>query len=817
MKNLLRTFVIFSALISGTNLNAREALLYGYVFDEHKDPLEMVSVSVMNTPVGTITDENGYYRLYLEPEEKHTVVYSYLGYKSKEIEIVLSHNEQLQKNIALDIMVTHLPDVEIRDLRELSAHITRIDPKHIETLPGPVSGVEALLKTFPGVSSVSELTTQYSVRGGNFDENLVYVNGIEIYRPFLIRSGQQEGLSFVNSDLISSINFSAGGFDAMYGDKMASVLDIKYKTPQDFGGSGSMSLLGGSLHLEGRAFNNERLGYLVGFRHQTNQYLLGTLDVEGDYQPTFTDVQTYLTYNINNDWSVDLLGNYSRNNYFFKPEVQKTRFGHYDDPRQLTVYFEGQEVDRFVTAFGALSLNYTRNDDLKLQLIGSAFQTDENETFDILGQYWMYRVGTDFGEDDYGNPTGKPLAAGAFLEHARNYLNAIVWNIQHKGVWDLDNNIVRWGVKYQHEDIYDKLREWSLIDSAGYSLPHNPDKDKLVLNNFVQSKHNLVSNRFSGYVQNDWKFDNNLGEFIFIAGIRANYWDLNDQLLFSPRTTLLYKPAKNQNLVFRASVGLYHQPPFYRELRDLEGNLNKDIKAQESWHFVVGSDLDFIAWNRPFKFTSEVYYKHLNNIIPYELDNVRVRYYAKNNAKGYATGLDLKLHGEFVPGIDSWASLSLMKTEEKILDEYYEDADGNLVPAGYIPRPTDQLINFSLYFQDFLPRNPTYKVHLGMFYGTGLPFGPPTFERHKDTLRMPSYRRVDIGFSKQLIGHRTTFSQKNPLRHIESLWITAEVFNLLQINNTISYMWIKDVQNRMYAVPNYLTRRLLNVKLVVHF
>ncbi len=816
MKSLLKTFVIFSALISGTNLDAREALLYGYVFDEHKEPLEMVSVSVLNTPVGTITDENGYYRLYLEPDEKHTVVYSYLGYKSKEIEVVLSPNEKLQKNVSLDVMVTHLPDVEIRDLRELSAHITRIDPKHIETLPGPVAGVEALLKTFPGVSSVSELTTQYSVRGGNFDENLVYVNGIEIYRPFLIRSGQQEGLSFINSDLISSISFSAGGFDAMYGDKMASVLDIKYKTPQDFGGSASMSLLGGSLHLEGRAFNNERLGYLVGVRHQTNQYLLGTLDVEGDYHPTFTDIQTYLTYNISNDLTVDFLGNYSRNNYIFVPEVQRTRFGYFDDPRQLTVYFDGQEVDRFVTAFGALSLNYTHNDDLKLQLVGSALQTDENETFDILGQYWMYRVGTDFGEDDFGEPTGKPLAAGAFLEHARNYLNAIVWNIQHKGVWDHGNNIVRWGLKYQREDIYDRLREWTLIDSAGYSIPNYPD-DEIVLNDFVQSRQNMVSNRFSGYVQNDWKFDNNLGEFVLIAGIRGNYWDLNNQLLFSPRTTLLFKPAENQNLVFRASAGLYHQPPFYRELRDIEGNLNKDIKAQESLHFVLGSEWDFIAWNRPFKFTSEIYYKHLKNLIPYELDNVRIRYYAENNAKGYATGLDLKLHGEFVPGIDSWASISLMKTEEKILDEYYEDDQGQLVPAGYIPRPTDQLINFSLYFQDFLPRNPTYKVHLGMFYGTGLPFGPPTFERHKDTLRMPSYRRVDIGFSKQLIGHRTTFSQNNPLRHIESLWITAEVFNLLQINNTISYMWIKDVQNRMYAVPNYLTRRLLNVKLVVHF
>ncbi len=813
MKNLFSTLIILSALTYGIDLNAREAVLFGNVFDEENKPLEMVSVSVMNTTIGTVTDENGYYRLNLEHDKKHTVVYSYLGYKSKEVDIILSRNESKQKDITLEIMVTHLPDIEIRDRHTLSSHITRIDPTHIEKLPGPLTGVESLLKTFPGVSSVSELTTQYSVRGGSFDENLVYVNGIEIYRPFLIRSGQQEGLSFINSDLISSINFSAGGFDARYGDKMSSVLDIKYKTPRDFGGSASMSLLGGSLHLEGRAFNDERLGYLIGVRHKTNQYLLGTLDVEGEYQPTFTDVQAFLTYAINNKWSLDFLGNYSQNNYFFEPEVQKTRFGYFDDPRQLTVYFDGQEVDRFTTAMGALSLNYDHNDDLKLQLIGSIFQTDENETFDIFGQYLMHRVGTDFGEDDYGEPTGKPLAAGAFLEHARNYLNAVVWNIQHKGIWDMDNNVIRWGVKYQHEDIYDRLREWTLIDSAGYSIPSDPE-DEIILNDFVQSRQNLISNRFSGYIQNNWEFDIDRGKFVFIAGIRGNYWDFNDQLLFSPRSTLLFKPANRPNLVLRASAGLYHQPPFYRELRDLEGNLNKDIKAQESLHFVLGSDLDFIAWNRPFKFTSEVYYKHLKNIIPYELDNVRIRYYAKNSAEGYATGIDLKLHGEFVPGIDSWASLSLMKTEEKIL---YEDPDGNMVMSDYVPRPTDQLINFSLYFQDFLPRNPTYKVHLGMFYGSGLPFGPPTFERHKDTLRMPAYRRVDIGFSKQLIGQQTSFSQKNPLRHIESMWLTAEVFNILQINNTISYMWIKDVQNRLYAVPNYLTRRMLNVKLVVRF
>lgn len=804
---LLFFFLHFSFCLQ---VNGENPLLYGYVNDKDGTPLEMVTVAAINAPMtGTVTDKNGYYELALEPDKNYTIGYSYLGFETVEVDIALSDSKKKEKNIILKSAVTFLPDVEIRDTKSLSSHITRIDPKHVEYLPGPSTGVEGLLRTFPGVSSVSELTTQYSVRGGNFDENLIYVNGIEIYRPFLIRSGEQEGLSFVNSDLVSSINFSSGGFDARHGDKMASVLDIKYKTPQEFGGSASMSFLGGSAHVEGRAFDSENLGYLVGVRHQQNQYLLGTLDVDGDYNPTYTDVQTFLTYNISNNWDLSFLGNYSQNNYFFEPEVQRTRFGHFEDARQLTVYFNGQEVDRFTTAFGALSLEYQPDKNLHLQLIGSAFQSDENETFDILGQYQMHQVTTDF-DDEYDEATGRPLAVGSFFNHARNYLNAIVWNAEHKGFWEKNDNLLRWGVKYQKEDIYDRLREWTLIDSAGYSIPTYPH-DELVLNEFINTRINLVSNRYNGFIQNNYNFENDPGEFEFIVGVRGSYWDLNKQFTISPRTTLLFKPNAQPNLVLRASAGIYHQPPFYRELRDTKGNINKDVKAQESIHFVLGSEYDFTAWRRPFKFTSEIYYKHFDNLIPYEIDNVRIRYYADNKAKGYATGIDLRIHGEFVPEIDSWASLSLMKTEEKIFSEStgeYRD---------YTPRPTDQLLNFSLYFQDFLPRNPTYKVHLGMYYGTGLPTRPPTFDEFSDEFRMPPYRRVDIGFSKQLIGNHSDFSKNSPLRHINSMWISAEVFNLLQINNTISYMWIRDVQNRMYAVPNYLTSRLINVKLVTHF
>lgn len=813
MKLFIITLFLSATSFYGINLNAKESVLYGYIFDEQGNPLEMVTVNVSGISKGVITNNEGYYEISLESNKTYTIIYSYLGYESTDAKVTLKEGERKNKNITLEFSTTFLPDIEIKDFHSLSPHLTRIDPKHADALPGPSAGIEALLTTLPGVSSASELTSQYSVRGGNFDENLIYVNGIEIYRPFLIRSGQQEGLSFLNSDLVSSISFSAGGFDAQYGDKMSSVLDIKYKTPQEFAGSASMSLLDGSVHLEGRAFNNKKLGYLIGVRHKNNQYLLGTLDTEGDYRPSFTDVQTLLTYNIENNFSITFLGNYSKNSYFFEPEVQKTRFGHLEDARQLTIYFDGQESDHFITALGALSLNYTPSKNLNLQFTSSVFQSDENETFDILGQYRMHRIGADFGQDDFGEPTGKPLAVGSFFNHARNYLNAIVYNADHKGIWNLNNNMIKWGVKYQHEDIYDRLKEWTLIDSAGYSTPRLP-KEHIILDDFTQSRISLKSNRISGYIQNNMELENHHGEYILIGGIRGNYWDFNDQLLISPRATFIFKPNEIPNLVLRASAGMYHQAPFYRELRDIDGNINKNIKAQESLHFVLGSEYDFIAWNRPFKFSSEIYYKNFNNLIPYELDNVRIRYYAENNAKGYATGLDMKLHGEFVPGIDSWASLSLMKTEEKIS---YKDEHGNTTWSDYIPRPTDQRLNFSLYFQDFLPKNSSYKVHLGLFYGSRLPFGPPTYERRADTLRMPAYRRVDIGFSKQLIDKNTSLTKNNPLRHIESMWITAEVFNLLEISNTISYLWIKDVENRMFAVPNYLTSRLINIKLAVNF
>ena len=791
------------------------ATIEGVVKNPEGEFLEFVNLAIEGTATGTSTNQEGFFRLRVPANRDITIGISYLGYAPQSIDVRLLLNETQVVDITLHPMAQALPDVVVVDRQILSTDITRIDPRLATVLPGPSASIEGLIKTLPGVSSASELSAQYSVRGGNFDENLVYVNGIEIYRPFLVRSGQQEGLSFLNSDLVSAISFSAGGFDARYGDKMASVLDIEYREPEKFAGSFSMSLLEGSLHLEGLT-PNERLSFLVGLRHKSNQYLLGTLDTQGDYRPSFSDGQLLLRYQTGRRSTLSFLGNYSHNRYLFEPEMQSTRFGTVSDVRQFTVYFDGQEVDQFVTALGALSFEVRPSDRLRLDLTTTVFQSDESENFDIRGAYWLRRVETDFGEDDFGQPTGQPLGVGAFHNHARNYLNAIVYNLEHKGVWQGEEHSIRWGMKIQHEDIYDRLKEWTLIDSSGYAIPRQP-LNKLLLRDTLDARISIQSDRYTAFLQHTWHFETDKGRFALTSGGRANYWSFNEQLIISPRFTLLYKPYDAPRWAFRFSAGAFHQPPFYRELRNFRGELNHDIKAQESIHFVAGSEYNFTAWNRPFKYTAEAYYKVLRNLIPYELDNVRIRYYADNLARGYAMGLDMKIHGEFVPGVESWMSLSVMDTKEKIDGLYYTNPWGGREPAGRIPRPTDQRVNFNMFFQDFLPRNPSYKVQLGFVYGSGLPVGPPTYQRQLDTLRMPSYKRVDIGFSKLLISENSQLRENSPFRHFESLWVTAEIFNLLEINNTISYMWIKDVENRMFAIPNYLTRRLINVKLIARF
>jgi hypothetical protein len=838
LKNIFILFLFISLNVFGQD----KAEIFGKITENNNKPVELVNISIFGYSGGTTTGKDGNYKISVPARKELILIVSFVGYESQQFIINLAPGSKKELNIFLKVSTTELPDFEVKDNLIRKTNLTRIDPKIATTIPTISGGVEDLIKTLPGVSSSNELSSQYSVRGGNYDENLVYVNGIEIYRPFLIRSGQQEGLSFINSDLVSSILFSAGGFEAKYGDKMSSVLDIQYKKPTSFAASVSLSLLGAQAHIEG-ATDNHRLSYLVGFRQKSNQYILKGLETKGDYRPSFTDIQTLINFDITERWEISFLGNYARNSYKLIPQSRETDFGTIQEAYRLKIYYDGQEIDRFETFLGALSATFVPKKDLNIKFIASAYQTFESETFDIQGQYWLGKLETDFGNEEFGDVI-EAQGVGTYLTHARNYLDATVFNVEHKGILSKSNKFFQWGIKYQHEIIHDKLNEWELIDSAGFTIPNppgsvgnpNPLHPDLDLFGVVRTDINISSNRYTGFIQNTWDFLGKNRRFSVTAGIRGNYWDFNKQFLFSPRATVSYKPNWKKDIVLRFSAGYYYQPPFYRELRDFAGNINYDIKAQKSIHFVAGGDWNFMAWSRPFKFVTEVYYKYLDNLIPYEIDNLRIRYYAQNNSHGYAVGIDMRVNGEFVKGIESWASLSIMQTMEDIEDDFYYDyynAEGELIipgytfdvvavdslrqEPGYIPRPTDQRVNFSLFFQDFLPKFPTYKMYLKLIFGSSLPFGPPNSEKYKHTLRIPPYRRVDIGFSKQVIGEKTQFSPKNPLRYLKSLWVSLEVFNLLQVSNTISYLWVKDVNNRMYAIPNYLTPRQLNVRLLVAF
>ncbi len=803
------------------------ATISGRITGNNKEPIDLVNISVFGYPnYGGFTNRTGEYEFKIPAGKEITIVFSCIGYQTKELKYSAEPDKRIKLNASLEISIRDLQEVSIQDKQERYSSWIRIDPKIIEVLPDASGSFEAILKTLPGVSSASELSSQYSVRGGNFDENLVYVNDIEIYRPFLVRSGQQEGLSFINSDMVSSVLFSAGGFEAKYGDKISSVLDIKYKKPLKFGSTVSMSLLGGSAHIQG-ASQNHRFTHISGFRYKTSEYLLNSLETKGDYKPRFTDLQTYLTYDVTDVFEINFLANYSQNKYHFIPQTRNTKFGTLNEALQMTIYFDGQEVDKFVTYMGAIAGDYHPNKNLKLKLIASAFHTLEEETFDIQGQYFLNELDKQLGSDNLGDSIMN-IGVGTFLNHARNYLDATVINAAHKGYLLHNNHYLQWGLKFQHEIIDDNISEWEMIDSAGYSLPHPPDSigytnpelqplQIIELQNVLNTKNHIQSNRITSYLQNTYSFSIDSADFSLTAGIRANFWDFNNQFLFSPRLSFAYKPNWKRDILFRFATGYYYQPPFYKELRDLSGNINYDIKAQKSVHFVLGSDYNFYAWNRPFKLITEFYYKHLDNLIPYKVDNVRIRYYATNNAQGYAAGIDMNINGEFVKGVDSWASLSIMQTKEDIEDDFYFDADSMKIEPGYIPRPTDHLVNFGLFFQDYLPNNPSYKMHLCLLFGSRLPFGPPNSERYQDTLRMPPYRRVDIGFSKVLKSESKSLPEHNPFRFFNSIWITLEVFNLLGINNTISYRWITDIRSHQYAVPNYLTSRRLNIKLIAKF
>ncbi len=792
-------------LLSGLQLAAQNPVrINGYLRDETGSAVDDANIVVLGTPAGAVSSSSGFYQLSLSRSTSYTIQVSKIGFASREFVVKTADypaSAPIRFDMIIEKTVQALKEAVIRPDRD-QANLMRIDPKLIYVLPDPSGNFEGIVKKMSGVSSTNELSSQYSVRGGNFDENLVYVNDIEIYRPFLIRSGQQEGLSFINSDMVASVLFSAGGFDARYGDKLSSVLDIRYRKPVDFAGSASASLMGGSAHVEGSSASR-RFSYITGIRYKTNKYLLNSLETKGDYNPKFADIQTYLTYDLSPEWEISFLGNVANNKYDFEPVDRNTSFGTVNTALQLKIYFDGKERDEFTTYMGAATAAFKPNDKLEMKWIGSAFRTEEAESFDIQGQYFLNELDKQLNSDSFADSIIN-LGVGTFLDHARNRLKATVLSFDYKGSYKTESHLIQWGARFQHSTFADKIEEWTMLDSAGYSLPYSDSLVNLYSTHFAESK--LSPNQVNGYIRDSWERELPSGRLVVAGGLRATYTDVNGEFLLSPRGSISFQPSGKKDLQYRISAGIYNQPGFFKEFRDLGGAFHPEVKAQKSVHVVGATDYYFIAWNRPFKFTTELYYKYLWDLVPYEVDNVRIRYYGANSAKGYAGGFDLKVNGEFVPGIDSWANLSIMQTQE--------DISGDTI--GYISRPTDQRVNVGIFFQDYLPFNKTYTAHLNLLFGTGLPFGPPGSQELKSALRVPAYRRVDIGFSKILID-RNSRSEKPFLKNFTSVWLSLEVFNLLGINNTISHIWIKDITNRQYSVPNYLTGRRFNVKLQANF
>lgn len=846
------TLVLFCILYSSLCFGQGKGTISGVVSDENGNKIEGANVVVVGLPGGTSTDKFGRFSLTVQADTLIKLHVSYIGLRDETREFILRPNEKFVLNVPLTAEAIVLDDAVVQDTYVRTTTLTRINPKLSSIIPSISSDqISALIKSLPGVASSNDLSSQYNVRGGNYDENLVFVNDIEIYKPFLIKQGQQEGLGFVNSDLTGSLLFSAGGFEAKFGDKMSSVLDVKYKQPKKFGASLELSLTSVKAHLE-LADKKNKVGFLFGVRQKSNQYVLKSLQTKGTYKPSFTDVQTFLTWKVNDKIDIGWLGYYSHNRYWSVPENRETTFGTMSDVKTFKVYFEGQERDYFNNYTTGLTLNYKVNPNLNLKFIASYFASDEHLGMDILGEYWIGQVPKDSdgdGEADKDSGESKNViteGVGGYRDHVRDNLFVQVISAEHKGNYGIGKNFIQWGFKYQHETIDERISEWSSKDSSLYLLPNppdypgtpNPTNPDLYLEMNVRTRNNYATNRLSAFIQDDINFETEKADITLSLGARFNYWDFNNQFNFSPRANLSIKPDWKHDFVFRLGAGYYIQPPFYHEVRDWQGVVHKDVKAQESVQFVFATDYIFPVWGRPFKFTAEAYYKYLMKLNPYEVNNVKVQYYATNDGTGYAVGLDLKLYGEFIKGVESWVGLSIMNTAEKIkgwqysyIDESGAEIftpgqppvgrpyDSSFVATGYMPRPTDQRFNFNLFFQDCLPWLPTLKAHLNLVFGTGLPFTAPYAERvAKNISRAKGYSRVDLGFSYQIIGEGSTFkNKKNPFAYFDSLWVTAEIFNLFGFKNVLNYTWISDLEGRRYAIPNYQTPRQFNIRLVMQF
>jgi len=784
--------------------------LSGRISDREGKPLPNAAVVAGNR--NTLANEDGRYSLELPPGP-HTVVVRSVGFLNDTLKVAIASGKTEFRDVRMRLDRALLQTAEVVGERNPVQGGIELKTKALEYQTGPLSGVEGLIRTLPGVAASSELSSQYNVRGGNFDENLVYINGVEVYRPFLARAGEQEGQSVLNPDMVERIYFSAGGFEAAYGDRMSSVLDIGYRVPDSLRIKTEVSLLGGSVTVDAVS-PNKKFKSITGARYRSNQILIGSLDTDADFRPRYFDLQTALTYTLSSRWRLDFIGQWAENRYDVVPSTRTTDFGNIQEALRLTVFFDGMESYTYSTLFGALNAVYQPDEHTELSCGVSAFRTLEEEYFDVIGAYRLGELELNLGSDDFGEIKVE-RGAGAFQNYGRNRLDAFILAAEHKGRKSYERHTLSWGIKAQGEDIIDRYKEWERIDSAGYSIPHNPSLTPpgtlpttpgpapALFESFASGAR-ISSVRLSGFVQDSrsWRLKAG-GLFGLSAGIRFNTWSLNGQTVVSPRVGVSYRPDWEQDHLFRFSTGLYQQPPFYREMRDLEGGVNEDIKAQSSLHFIAGHEYRLRMWGRPFKWVTEAYYKAMWNLIPYEIDNVRIRYSAQNEATGYAAGFDTRLNGEFVPGIDSWASLGILTVQEDI------EGDG----AGYIPRPTDRRVNFALYFQDYLPNDPTFRVSMTLVFNTGQPFGPPQSERKDQIYRIPNYRRFDIGFIK-VLKESGKKGKIGLFKSFDSAWIGLEVFNLLEIRNTVSYLWIRDIStSNQYAVPNYLTNRVLNLKL----
>ncbi|UAY52904.1 TonB-dependent receptor [Ferruginibacter albus] len=833
---ILTTLVLSFFVLIGA-AQKKFATVSGKIVDENENPLAKVSVVILgNLKHGEITNDSGYFKIKVPSNEAFALVFSCAGYNTFQKNFLLSTNENETVGIRMEKGNITLTAVTVSS-ENIRTELGKVDinPKNAVQLPSTIGGVEGLIKILVG--SNSELTSQYSVRGGNYDENLIYINDFEVFRPYLVNNGQQEGLSLINPDLARNVSFYNGGFSSKYGDKMSSVLDIQYKKPKSFGGSVSLSLLEQDIHLEGSSQNN-RFTYLLGVRNKNNSNLLSSQETQGNYSPSSNDIQSYLTYKLNEKWQLELLGIYSSTRFSVIPEsAQKTSSvfsPFYTANLGLDIFFEGQEKDAYNTNMIGLTVIHQPTKKLKLRWMANYFNDNEKENEDIGGTYLFGERDFDRSSATFGQITN-PLGAGFYQNYSRNSLNIDVWNFSHKGSLDAGKHFIQWGLTFEQNNIKDKLYQWEFQDSAGYSLPYDPAQNTNNIYSFLNSTADLSIQKYSGYLQDNINLSRTNKSVLLQLGTRFNYNSFNKEFFVTPRAQFSIKPNWNKEMIFKFAAGTYYQPPFYREYRGYDGLINPNVKSQKSLQLVAGMDYNFKKSDRPFRITTEVYYKNMWDVNPYDIDNVHIQYFGNNNAKAYAYGLETRLYTQLIKDAESWLSIGIMKTMENIDSLYYnvyKNKEGEVITAttkdqvvaqviptklGWVRRPTDRLVTVGLYLQDYLSTNKNFRVHLNTIVGSNLPYNIPGSVQYRNGLTIDPYIRVDIGFSALLLDEKSTRRSHNPFSGFKSIWASFEVFNLIDRANVISYQLVKDFSNTTYAIPNRLTPRLVNFKIIGTF